>query len=92
MFGDSATSSLGAGRSTGAKCRKPRLTPSRDYDEQRLGILYSLLKSEYIYARYRARRRPRDSDLSAPRFHWQSRFPSNSLPLIVLYLPLLPHS
>ena len=29
-------------------CRKPRMTPSRDYDEQRLGILYSLLKSEYL--------------------------------------------
>ena len=29
-------------------CRKPRMTPSRDYDEQRPGILYSLLKSEYL--------------------------------------------
>jgi hypothetical protein len=30
------------------RCRKPRMTPSRDYDEQRLGILYSLLKSECL--------------------------------------------
>ena len=30
------------------RCRKSRMTPSRDYDEQRLGILYSLLKSEYL--------------------------------------------
>ena len=37
-------------RATGMRenCRKPRMTPSRDYDEQRLGILYSLLKSEYL--------------------------------------------
>ena len=32
----------------GQECRKPRMIPSRDYDEQRLGILYSLLKSEYL--------------------------------------------
>ena len=34
--------------SCGPACRKPRMTPSRDYDEQRLRILYSLLKSECL--------------------------------------------
>ena len=29
-------------------CGNPRMTPSRDYDEQRLEILYSLLKPEYL--------------------------------------------
>jgi len=44
-----------------------------------------------IYARHRARRRHRDSDLSAPRFHWQSRFPSGGYTHLSDYLPLLPH-
>jgi hypothetical protein len=71
---------------------------SRDHGEQRLGSYLDTRSDPNIYVRYRARRRHRDPDSSAPRFHWQPRcpddgytHPSDCLPLFVRYLPLLPH-
>ena len=42
---------------------------SRDHGEQRLGSYLDTRSDPNIYVRYRARRRHRDPDSSAPRFH-----------------------
>jgi hypothetical protein len=86
-----ATSDTRPGAACG--CRKPRMTIMW-LRWTTLGNPIVPYSNPNIYVRYRARSRHRDSDLHAPRFHWQSRFPSDGythpsdcLPLFVLYTP-----